>query len=458
MPSIPLTPSEEKEILKTLGVQSVDDLFSTIPPKIRQNADFKIPLGQGDILQRGLTEHELRLFFSKRADRNAQGATHFLGGGVYDNVIPALVNQLTGRGEFLTCYTPYQPEISQGTLQAIFEFQTLISRLMAMEVANASMYDGPTATSEAVLMARRFSRSSKPAALMASSLTPDTKSVITTFMRHQPGLIQELPWNRSGTVDLGALETHVKSLEPFAVVVGYPNYFGIVEPLDEIRKRVPESCLLIVAVADPSAVSLFEAPGILGADIVAGEAHQLGTPMMFGGPHVGFLACRKKLVRQMPGRLVGETRDSHGNRCYTLTLATREQHIRREQATSNICSNEGLIALRTTIYLSFLGKTGFQMLGKSNYSRFEYLRESFAQVGIPLKFPGTLHYREGVFEIPNLSRRFEKALQERLVPGIRLKGKFPLSRDEFDCSLLVTVNPKHDKSQIDRLVEVMSHD
>ena len=240
------------------------------------------------------------------------------------------------------------------------------------------------------------------------------------------------------------------------VVVGYPNYFGIVEPLDQIKAALPKDTLLAVAVADPSALSLFEAPGNLGADIVMGEAHQFGTPMLFGGPHVGFFASKKEYLRQMPGRLCGETVDSNNKRAYTLTLSTREQHIRREKATSNICTNQGLIALRTTIYLSFLGKRGLQRLGEMNYSNFDYLTRELESNGIPLKFKSAVHYREGIFEIPKLNNRFEKALSQKLIPGIRLAQKYP-GNDEFAASLLVAVHPKHTKADLDRFVEVISN-
>lgn len=460
MPSIPLTQSEEIEVLKTLGIQSIDDLFVTIPHEIRKKADFQLSLDAESPLKNGLTEHELRNFFCKRAAKNAHSPdiVHFLGGGVYDNIIPALVDQITSRGEFLTCYTPYQPEISQGTLQAIFEFQTLICRVTGMEVANASMYDGATATAEAVLMAQRLAMDSSRNLLMSASIAPDTKQVVRTFLRHKADSIQELAWTQAGSVDLDKLQQQIRANNPFAVVVGYPNYWGVVEPLDQIRKMLPESIALIVTVSDPSVLSLFECPGALGADIVVGEAHQFGTPMSFGGPHVGFFASRKKFLREMPGRLVGETKDSRGQRAYTLTLATREQHIRRERATSNICTNQGLIALRATLYLSFLGKRGFQTLGKINYSLFEYLKKQLKSAAMQLKFPDGLNYREGVFEIPNLNHRFQKALDARIVPGIKLSAKFPEHSKELSNSILICVNPKHTKMDIDSLVEVLSHD
>jgi glycine dehydrogenase subunit 1 len=227
-----------------------------------------------------------------------------------------------------------------------------------------------------------------------------------------------------------------------------------VEPLDKIRVLLPAESMFIVTTSDLSCLSVFEAPGEFGADMVVGEAHQLGTPMLFGGPHVGFFATRKEHIRQMPGRLCGESVDAKGNRAYALTLSTREQHIRREKATSNICTNQGLIALRTTIYLSFLGKRGFQRLGEMNYSLFDYLSQELASQGIPLKFRNALHYREGVFEVPNLKQRFQNAVQKGILPGIRLVEKF--KDPDFNESLLVCVHPKHTKSDLDELVEVLS--
>jgi len=460
VPSIPLTPVEERKILSTLGLQSVEDLFATVPPRIRERADFQLDLGPGADGTRGLTEHELRLYFYRLAEKNAHfpKVRHFLGGGIYENVIPAIVNQLVLRGEFLTCYTPYQPEISQGTLQAIFEFQTLICRLTGMPVANASMYDGATATAEAILMAQRLSGSKRQNVLMAESTPPDTYQVSKTFLHYHATPPILVPWGTDGTLDLEMLSAMIAEHNPSALVVPSPNYFGIVEPLDKIKALLPKDCLLIVTMSDPTALSLFEAPGNLGADIVVGEAHQLGTPMLFGGPHVGFFATKKEFLRQMPGRLCGETVDNRGRRAYTLTLSTREQHIRREKATSNICTNQGLIALRTTIYLSFLGKAGFKQLGEMNYSLFEYLRDEMDKVGIPLQFRGGQAYREGVFEVPNLDSRFQRAVKAGIVPGIRLGAKFPTRKTHFSESLLICVHPKHTKRDIDQLVEVLSHD
>lgn len=465
MPSIPLTPEEERQVLSAIGRQSVDDLFTTVPPKLRENSDFRLELGYGyDVNGRGLTEHELRQYFAQLAAKNAENATmrHFLGGGYYDNIIPAIVNQLVLRGEFLTCYTPYQPEISQGTLTAIFEFQTMICRMTGMPVANASMYDGPTATAEAVLMGQRLAPNKK-STLIAASTPSDTKKVVETFLRFHSAAPVEIRWNEEGSVDLGHLAELVKTHDPASVVIPSPNYFGIIEPLDKIRAILPSECLLIVTMADPSALSIFESPGVLGADVVVGEAHQFGTPMLFGGPHVGFFATKKQYLRQMPGRLCGETVDSRGQRAYTLTLSTREQHIRREKATSNICTNQGLIALRTTIYLSFLGKQGFQRLGELNYSCFDYLAQELEAVGIPLKFRHGTHYREGVFEIPNLARRFHNALQQGIVPGIELMKRLgppnnSTRLEDFTNCLLICVHPKHSKADLDALVEVLSHD
>jgi glycine dehydrogenase subunit 1 len=463
VPSIPLTADEEKKMLSAVGLSSLEDLFSTIPPKIREKADFKLDLPDcAPSRTKGLSEHELRRYFGRQASRNQQCGTHFLGGGIYDNIVPAIVDQLVLRGEFLTTYTPYQPEISQGTLQVIFEFQTMITRITGTEVANASMYDGPTATAEAVLMAQRMATGEKKNFLLASALSPDTKEVVRTFLRHQPGAAHEVGWTREGTLDLEALAKAARDYSPVALVVGYPNYFGVVEPLEKIRAALPPRTLLIVHSADPSVMALYEAPGKLGADIVAGEAHQFGTPMLFGGPHLGFFATKKEYIRQMPGRLCGETVDSRGKRAYTLTLSTREQHIRRERATSNICTNQGLIALRATIYLSFLGKQGFVSLGETNYSLFDYLARSLEGVGIRRKFSGA-HYREGIFEVPNLKHRFDKALGQGILPGIRLAKNFrweggSAAASDFDHSLLICAHPKLTRSDIDRLVEVISHD
>lgn len=455
MPSLPLTPEEEKKAFQTIGVQSFDDLIATIPPQIREKAQFKLDFGPGlENLTEGLSEHELRDYFGKLASENRHSSQTltFLGGGIYDNIIPAIVNQLALRGEFLTCYTPYQPEISQGTLQAIFEFQTLMCRITGMPLANASMYDGPTATAEAVLMAQRLSKGSQTV-LIASSLSPEYQSVIHTFLSGQSAEIGKVRFTQEGLVDQGHLKTQLAALDPCAFVISFPNFFGSIEHLSEIKALLPKTCLLVVAVPDLSALSIFEPPGTLGADIVVGEAQQLGTPMLFGGPHVGFFTAKKEYLRQLPGRLVGETQDVNGNRCYTLTLSTREQHIRRDKATSNICTNQGLIALRTTIYLSFLGKQGFQRLGETNYSLFQYLESQLKKKGMSLKFSDASYYREGVFEIPDLETRFQNCLKKNVVPGIRLRELFGA---DFQDSLLITVNPKHTKAQLDTLVEALT--
>ena len=306
MPSLPLTPEEEKKAFKQIGVQSFDDLISTIPPKIRESARFQLNFGEGlENLSEGLSEHELRNFFSTLAKTNqtAPETVHFLGGGIYDNIIPAIVNQLTLRGEFLTCYTPYQPEISQGTLQAIFEFQTLLCRITQMPLSNASMYDGPTATAEAVLMAQRLSKNPQNV-LVTKNILPDYRNVIGTFLSGQNTKIAEVNYDSSGLIDLDHLNQQINQLNPCAVVVSYPNAFGSLEDLRTLKNLLPPTTLLIVAVPDLSALSIFEPPGALGADIVTGEAQQLGTPMSFGGPHVGFFTARKEHLRQLPGTIL----------------------------------------------------------------------------------------------------------------------------------------------------------
>ncbi|MBI4403994.1 MAG: aminomethyl-transferring glycine dehydrogenase subunit GcvPA [Deltaproteobacteria bacterium] len=457
MPFIPLTDDEERTILTTLGCQTSDDLFASIPPKIRETAKMSLRLPEGRALAKGMTEHEARLWFAERAERNTPAKfRHFLGGGVYDNVIPSAVDALVARGEFLTCYTPYQPEISQGTLKAIFEFQTFICRLTGMEVANASMYDGASAIAEAILMANRL-RPGKRSVLISSLLPPDYRQVVDTFLKHQACLSVELGFDELGAVDVREMAELAKTNDPCCAVVCYTNYFGVVEDLASIRSSLPSDCLLVVCIPDPSALSIFETPAALGADIVAGEAHQFGTPMSFGGPHVGFFATRRSYARQMPGRLVGETVDSRGNTAYALTLATREQHIRREKATSNICTNQGLIALRCTIYLSLLGKDGFRKLGIQNYSLFDYLKTSLESLGIPMKFKKAFCYREGLFEVPNLDKRFDAAVAKGIIPGIR-PAKKGFQPNEFGSTLLVTVHPKLAKADVDELVEVLSHD
>ncbi len=450
---------EEKRLCEILGISNSEELFSSIPSKLTELADFSFFIDGKEVIE-GFSEEELRSYFKKVTQKilYSDKWVHFLGGGIYDNIIPAAVNYLSSRGEFLTSYTPYQPEISQGTLLSIFEYQTLMCRITGMDVSNASLYDGPTALAEAVLMAKRLAPHECGSLILSSNIDPNARDVVGTYIKNQIKNVFSIKWDQNGALDLEKLEDIVSKEKVFAVVVGYPNYFGIIEPLDKIKKIIRERSLLITYTSDPTALSIFEPPGAFGVDIVAGEAQQFGSPMAYGGPHLGFLTSKKQYLRQMPGRIVGQTTDVNGRTCYTLTIATREQHIRREKATSNICTNEGLMALRAVIYLSLIGKVGFLKLGKTNYSLFNYLDKKLNRNGIRKKFTSSIYYREAPFVVHDLNKKFENCLRKNLVPGIRLFSKFKGYEKEFENVLLITVNPKHDIEHIDFLSEMLSNE
>ncbi len=437
---IPHTEEDVRQMLETIGVGSVEELFETIPEKVRLGRSLEVP--------RPLSESELLLDFSRLAALNATPATYssFLGGGAYNHFIPAVVDHLISRSEFYTAYTPYQPEISQGTLQAIFEYQTLICQLTGMDVANASMYDGASACAEGVLMAVRATRRRR--ILLSRALHPEYRGTVVSYCRYLNLDIVEVPVAADGRTDIEALGSLLDG-ESAALVVGYPNYFGIVEDLASLAQRVHGTgALLVAAVQEPVALGLLKSPGELGADIVVGEGQSFGIPPAFGGPYLGFFAARQKDVRSMPGRLVGETVDREGRRGFVLTLSTREQHIRREKATSNICSNEGLCALMATIFLSLLGKKGIRELAEQNFSKAAYARQKIGAVkGFSLPF-GAPCFNEFVVEsaepVGEVLRRLEN---DGILGGIPLGKDYPEMGNRF----LVCVTEQNARQEIDAL-------
>jgi len=346
---ISLSDKDKKDILKKIGVSSVEELFGTIPKDVRLKEKLRIP--------EALSEPELIRRFEGIANKNScEDYIWFLGAGTYAHFIPSVVDYLSSRGEFVTPYTPYQPEVSQGTLQAIFEFQTLICQLTGMDVANASLYDGASGAAEAILMAHRIN--GKPKLLMSRTLHPHYKDTIRTYTKNLGLAIEEIRFTESGATDFSDLKKKLDE-NTSAIIIQSPNFFGVVEQIDTVSELIHKNkAICIVAVAEPVSLGLLEAPGALNADIVVGEGQSFGIPLSFGGPYVGFMACAKEFVRQFPGRIVGQTKDVDGKRGFVLTLSTREQHIRRERATSNICTNQSLCALRATIYLEALGKEG----------------------------------------------------------------------------------------------------
>ena len=435
-----LTPAERQEMLRVIGVRKVQQLFDCIPEDLKLKAELQLP--------EAIPETDILHFFDSLARRNtsADRFTYFLGAGAYHHFIPTVVDTLVSRSEFYTAYTPYQPEISQGTLQASFEYQTLFCQLTGLEVANSSLYDGASAVAEAVLMANRVTRRAK--VLVAANLHPQYRRVLDTYVANLEVELVEVPFSQEGSLDLDRLANLVTS-DCAAVVVQSPNFFGTVEPLQQISRLIRDSgSLMIVAVAEAISLGILKPPGELGADIVVGEAQSFGIPLGFGGPYLGFFATRDRYKRQMPGRLVGQTVDSQGNRGFVLTLATREQHIRREKATSNICTNQGLCALMATIFLCTLGKTGIRELAEHNLKKSHYLRRQLQQEVV---FSGPT-FNEFVIRCPANPREINRQLwKEGIVGGLPLGPYFPDRADQ----MLVCVTEANRKEVIDHFAQAV---
>ena len=365
---LPKSPADRAEMLAAINeadawrVRSIDDLFATIPAEYQLKRDLAIP--------RQHSESEIIDRFRGFAENNATGYASFLGAGVYRHYKPVIIDSLVLRGEFLTSYTPYQPEISQGTLQAMFEFQTMICELTGMEIANASMYDGSTGAAEAMMMAVRVTGRDK--AVVARTVHPEYREVMTTYAQHQEIPIAEVGYAANGRVDMAALDAAITS-ETACVMIQSPNFFGTIEDVAAIAEMAhAKGALLIVSIAEAVSLGVVKPPA--EADIVSMEAQSFGVAMSYGGPYCGVIACKEKFLRQMPGRIVGETKDVNGKRGFVLTLSTREQHIRREKATSNICTNQALVAMMVTIFLTVYGKEGLRELAEHNLAKADYLK------------------------------------------------------------------------------------
>jgi glycine dehydrogenase subunit 1 len=397
-------------MLKAIGIRSVDDLFAPIPAKYRLNRDLAIP--------RQMAESEIVDWFKQRAKENGDGYTSFLGAGAYFHYRPVVIDALVQRGEFLTSYTPYQAEFAQGTLQAIFEFQTMISELTGMDLANASMYDGSTGAAEAVMMAVRVT--GKRGAVIARTLHPEYREVITTYATHQDIPLATVSYKDSGQIDLKALEAAVVD-DTACVLIQSPNFFGTIEDVEAIAEIAHRrGALLIVSIAEAVSLGIVEPPR--AADIVAMEAQSFGVPLGFGGPYCGVLATKERFVRQMPGRLAGQATDKNGKRGFVLTLATREQHIRREKATSNICTNQALVALMVNIFMTVYGKVGLRELAKQNLAKTAYAADHFARHA-QVRFAGAPRFNEFVVE----SSEDPYAINSRLL-GHKIIGGLPLRK------------------------------
>jgi glycine dehydrogenase subunit 1 len=419
---LPKSPQDRLEMLAAIGettpgVATIDDLFATIPAEYQLRRDLRIP--------RQHAESEIIDRFREFAEDNARGYASFLGAGVYRHYKPVIIDSLVLRGEFLTSYTPYQPEIAQGTLQAMFEFQTMICELTGMEIANASMYDGSTGAAEAMMMAVRVTGRDK--AVVARTVHPEYREVVRTYAQHQEIPIAEVGYAASGRVDMAALDEAITS-ETACVMIQSPNFFGTIEDVAAIAELAhAKGALLIVSIAEAVSLGIVRPPA--EADIVSLEAQSYGVAIGYGGPYCGVIACKERFLRQMPGRIVGETKDVNGKRGYVLTLSTREQHIRREKATSNICTNQALMALMATIFLTVYGKEGMRELAEHNLAKAAYLRRALAGrggEGARVLFDGAPRFHEFVLELPSDAAETNEALLARkIIGGLALAKWYP---------------------------------
>jgi len=439
MSFIPHTDAERAEMLAAVGAQQVSDLFNDIPPSFRIKS-LRMP--------EGLSESEVYERLHRLSHRNAHELTCFLGGGFYDHFIPAAVDALASRGEFYTAYTPYQPEASQGTLQTIFEYQSAICRLTRMEVANASMYDGGTALFEAAMMAIRATGRNR--IVIDSGVSPIYRVMLQSYTRNLSIEFEEIAVAH-GQCNRERLRAALTD-QTAAVILQNPNFFGAVDDFTDISALAHERGCLVIASVYPVSLGLLKAPGDMGVDIVTGEGQSLGLPLSFGGPYLGFLATRLAYVRKMPGRLVGETVDRHGKRGYVLTLQAREQHIRREKATSNICSNEALCALRAVIYLSLLGKHGLREMAQICATKAEYAKRRLSAVpGVRVKRSAPT-FNEFTLELPTDAAEVVARLVDKGIAAGFPLGRYYAGMENY---LLVAITEKRTRAEIGVLAEAL---
>ena len=429
-------------MLAAIGAKSIDELFSSIPERFRLREALKLP--------GPFSETEIIRYFSDRAAENSGGYTSFRGAGVYNHLRSVVTDAIIQRGEFLTSYTPYQAEIAQGTLQAIFEFQTLMCQLTGQEVANASMWDGSTATTEAALMAERIT--GRHRVLVAHSLHPEYRDVLRTYAKHSGLHVEEIPYSTKGTLDERALQSAIRD-DVAAVVVQSPNFLGVIESVPTLADLVHASgALLVVAITEGVSLGVVRPP--VEADIVALEGQSFGLPPSYGGPFVGVIASREKFVRQMPGRLAGQTTDVDGHRGFVLTLATREQHIRREKATSNICTNQALCALAATVHLTLLGKEGLREMAEQNLAKAQFALAELTKVpGVRRAFDAPF-FNEFTLEFPR-SVKIVNAhlLREKIVGPVVLGTSYP----ELTKHALVCVTETTTRADIEKLAVGLRH-
>ncbi len=444
MPYIYNTPEDQQAMLAAIGAASIDELFESIPDELKLNRALDIPPALGEL--------ELEQHVRELAGKNlhAGNAVSFLGGGSYDHFIPAAVDAIAGRSEFYTSYTPYQAEVSQGNLQAMFEFQSMITRMTGLEIANSSLYDGGSATAEGVLMAIDTTRR-RGQVVVAGTLHPEYRETIETYL-HNLGVEVVTIGPENGTIPVSAI-TSAMNDQTACVVLQHPNFFGALEEAQAIATAAHNAGALVVGVFDPISLGLLHRPGDWGADIAVAEGQSLGTAMSYGGPVLGILACGKKLARRLPGRIVGQTTDRRGKPCYVLTMQTREQHIRREKSTSNVCTNQALFALRATIYLSLLGPGGLRDTADLCLRKSRYLAKRLTSAGrFEMAFDAPT-FKEFVVRDKenNVEELISAAASQGLLAGVPLGRWYPELADCF----LVCVTEKRTKAEMDRLVEFL---
>lgn len=430
-----------KEMLKTIGIEKIDELFNAVPNDLKLNPPT---------IDDGMSEHEGMQHVEEVGAKNSfQNLTSYLGAGAYQHHIPALTQAVTSKSEFLTAYTPYQPEVSQGMLQSIFEFQSAICALTGLDVSNASLYDGASACGEAALMALR-SNKDRNKIVMARSLHPHYAAVVEQYVGSHHTEIVWIPFTKDGQIDLEAAR-HLIDNKTSAVLLQYPNFFGIIDDISAISKLAKEASALTIVSANPLVYGLYASAAKIGADIAVGDAQPLGLPLSYGGPYVGYIACKQDLVRQMPGRIVGETVDTEGKRGFVLTLQAREQHIRREKATSNICTNQALAALASLVTMLWYGKEGFHKLALTNYQRTAYLRKRLSEIPEVKLLSNAPFFNEFAvsFGLP-VEKVLEKFRAHGIEAGVDLGRFYP----EFDGYILTAVTEIKTKFKLDRYVEV----
>lgn len=439
---IPLTTEDKKEMLQSIGADSIEELFSAIPQNLRLEGQLNLPAPMG--------ERELLLHMNElaKANRPAGSSPSFLGAGAYNHFTPSAVDSIISRSEFYSSYTPYQPEVSQGTLQAIYEFQSFTAILLGMELANGSMYDGASALAEAALMACRVSK--KDEIIISSLVHPRWRQVVKSYTSKRGIKIIEVDCTSKGATDVPDMARHITD-KTSAVVVQSPNFFGHLEPLAEIGALcAKKKALFITGVAEPVSLGILKPPGDFGADIVVGEGQPLGLPLSFGGPYLGLFATRQKFLRQLPGRLCGKTVDSDGKTGYVLTLVAREQHIRREKATSNICSNQALCALMATVHMTLLGKTGLREIAKQNFNSASALKEQLMKSGMGRAVYDLPFFNEFVVELKEPASTANKRLARMgVIGGLDLSRFYP----DMENKMLLTATELTTPGDVDKLLE-----